>query len=39
MNVGILVDSDNTRRNFAEKLLKDFEDLAAMQGKKVNLIE
>ena len=38
LNVGTLIDSDTTRRNFVEKMMQDIENIATMKGKKANLI-
>lgn len=39
LNVGTLIDSDNTRRNFAERLINDIENIAAMKGKRLSIIK
>lgn len=39
VNIGTMIASDSTRRNFAELLLQDLENIAAMKGKNIRLLE
>ena len=38
VNVGTMIASDIARRNFAEQLIKDMENIATMKGQKIRLV-